>query len=224
MSLRSTPRRLPLLVGIAAALIAKPAAVQAQDPTPAPVVPVVRITSPIKDQTARGTVLIVGAATSPLFSRYEVSYAAEPDAESWIILGGSTRPVANGVLQSWNTRAVPDGKYALRLQVFNSDATVNEVAVRNITLNNQAARAAARDDAPLSTPSSAGSARNNEIETARSTIGQIGALLNRLPAAFARGLRLGAVALGVFIVYALLRQILFVLWPRIVRRPIDYGD
>jgi hypothetical protein len=216
-------RRLPILIGIAAALTAKPAALLAQDPPPATVIQVTRITSPIKDQSTRGTVLIVGAANSPLFSRYEVSYAAEPDAAVWILLGGSTRPVNNGVLQSWNTRPVPDGKYALRLQVFNSDATVNEVTVRNIALTNQAASTAQRGETSGATSRIAG-AGNNEIETARSTIGQIGTLVNRLPASFSRGLRLGAYALAAFTAYALIRQLIIFFWNRFTRKHIDYGN
>jgi hypothetical protein len=216
--------RLLCLAGfLTLSLLIKPVTLFAQDPTPVPIIPVTRITSPIKDQNTRGTVLIVGAATSPLFSRYEVSYAAEPDAAVWIILGGSTRPVANGVLQSWNTRPIADGSYALRLQVFNSDATVNEVTVRNIILNNQASSAAPGNTAPGTTAPAAGG-RASEIDTARSTISQIGVLFNRLPAAFTRGLRLGAYALGAFIAYALLRQLLFFAWRRFARRSIDYGN
>jgi hypothetical protein len=196
---------------------------QAQDPTPVPIVPVARITSPIKEQRTRGTVIIQGAAISPVFSRYEIAYASEPNTEVWTIIGGSTQPIAGGVLQSWNTRPLPDGSYALRLQVFNTDGTLSEVLVRNLVLTNQAAGAAVGAAVPTLQPETGIARRENEIDQARNTLDQLSKAVNRIPAAFTRGVRLALIALGALILYGLGKQLLFAVLHRYARRPIDYG-
>jgi hypothetical protein len=194
----------------------------AQDPTPIPVVPIARITSPIKSQQTRGTVVIQGAATSPNFQRFEIAYALEPAGEPWTIIGGSTTPIPGGTLQSWNTRPLPDGDYILRLQVFNTDSTVFETRVTGVKLTNQAlanGQAAIAPGAVITRPS----AVNTEIDTARRTLDQLNSAITRAPAAFTRGVRLALYALAGVVAYGLLRQLAFWLWKRYVRRTIDYG-
>lgn len=197
---------------------------RAQDPTPVPIVPVARLISPIKDQEARGTVVIQGSAVSPLFSRYEIAFAQEPDALNWTILGGNTQPVGNGVLLAWNTRPLADGAYALRLQVFNSDGTVSESIVRNVKLINQAAAASANTQTTSETTATTGATRLNEFDTARDALSAVTDAINRVPAAFTRGVRLALLALGAVVAYGVLKQI--VLWAarRALRKPIDYGQ
>ncbi len=189
-----------------------------------PIVPVARITSPIKAQNTRGTVIIQGSALSPSFARYEIAYALEPNVEVWTIIGGSTTPIAGGVLQSWNTRPLTDGAYALRLQVFSTDNTVNEVQVRNIGLTNQAVSAAVPADNPEITGVAAGAnRRESEIDQARNTIDQLGKAIDRIPSAFTRGVRLALIALGAVVAYGIAKQILFALLKKYARRPVDFG-
>jgi hypothetical protein len=215
-------RLLGVLCALALSLAIGP--VRAQDPTPVPIVPVARLISPIKDQEARGTVVIQGSAVSPLFARYEIAFAPEPDAQNWTILGGNTQPVGNGVLLAWNTRPLADGAYALRLQVFNSDGTVSESIVRNVRLINQSAAASTSSQAAGETTAAAGTGRLSELDTARDALSAVTEAINRIPAAFVRGVRLALLALGAVVAYGVLKQI--VLWAarRALRKPIDYGQ
>lgn len=195
----------------------------AQEPTPPPVIPVARITSPIKEQEARNTLVIVGSAVAPGFTRYEIAYALEPEATNWIIIGGNNQPVPNGVLQAWNTRPLADGQYALRLQVFSSDGAVNESIVRNIKMVN-AAQAAATPAPGASTETAGGGQRASELESARNTLDQLVATAERLPGAFVRGLRWAAFGLAGLIGYALLKKLASLAAARLFRKPVDYGS
>ncbi len=184
-----------------------------------------RIVTPVRDQTLRGNVTIQGSATSPIFSRYELAYAQEPDLVNWIVIGGAVQPVQSGMLGVWNTRPLPDGKYALRLQVFGSDGSLNETIVRNLTLANAAAAptpaiSAVITDATQATP---GAGVVAEVQTARNLLQVAVATIAQLPDAFLRGARLailGFVALGAYV--ALKKLVLFAV-RRMTRRPVDYG-
>jgi hypothetical protein len=199
--------------------------VRAQDPTPVPIVPIARITSPIKDQEARGTVIIQGAAVSPVFRRYEIGYAREPESEAWTIIGGSVQPVPGGVLQSWNTRPLPDGVYTLRLQIFTTDSTIVETRVSGLRLVNQASAAASASPAAQQTAPQGASTGGltSEVDTARNTLETVTRTINRLPAAFVRGIRIGLLAIGALVAYGALKQLGLWLYKRYVRRRIDYG-
>ncbi len=211
--------RLCLLTG----LLLPGARADAQDATPPPaVIPIARVTSPIKGQDARGTVVIEGAAVAPGFTRYEIAFASEPDVASWTIIGGNNRQVPIGSLLAWNTRPISDGGYALRLQVFTNEGVVNEVIVRDIKLVNQAAGAARGADTTAA-DSPAGAARNVEVDGTRNLLRQITAAAERVPLAFSRGVRLVAYALGGLIAYTLLKMLAAWLWARYGRGKIDYG-
>jgi hypothetical protein len=198
---------------------------RAQDPTPVPIVPIGRITSPIKDQEARGTVIIQGAAVSPVFQRYEIAYAREPESEAWTIIGGSVQPVPGGVLQSWNTRPLPDGVYTLRLQIFTTDSTIIETRVSGLRLVNQASAAASTSPAAQQTAPQGASTGGltSEVDTARNTLETVTRTISRLPAAFVRGIRIGLLAIGALVAYGVLKQLGLWLYKRYVRRRIDYG-
>jgi hypothetical protein len=211
-------------------------AVRAQEPTP--VVPVTRITSPIPRQDARGSVAIQGAAQSPAFARYEIAFAsdsADPtDPQSavalgtavWTVIGGSNQPVPGGTLLTWNTRPLTDGTYALRLQVFNTDGTLSgQTLVRSVKLINQAvAQAAANSAAQAQTaPGAVEAEPESTFDTARSVLDQLTVAVGRIPTAFERGARIALIGLGAVIAYATLKKLLFWLWARFFRKPVDYG-
>ena len=98
------------------------------DPTPAtctfevaatPPVPV--ITAPVFRQPARDTLVVTGTAEALRFRSFRVDVrpagATSWDAPVATLLAQSTIPVADGVLASLGTRALPDGDYELRLVV-----------------------------------------------------------------------------------------------------------
>lgn len=184
--------------------------------------PVARITSPVRDQTLRGSVQIQGTATSPNFSRYEVSFAAEPGLQTWTVIGGGTQPVAAGFLASWNTRPLPDGAYALRVQVFGADGRVTDMPtpVRNLAALNGGASASAGvtgtgvltssqgADAPLP----AGGADDEGFDLAA------------IPRAVGRGAQIALYGFAALAAYLVLKRMLGLIIRRILPRRVDYGD
>jgi hypothetical protein len=188
--------------------------------------PLVRITLPVRGQTVRGSVTVQGSATSPAFSQYQVAYAAEPDIANWTIINAALQPVSSGALAVWNTRPLPDGKYALRLQVFNTDGSVSEIIVQEVTLANTA----------TATPNVAPGAGVTDTTALTQTAGisatiggtpgsETGAGINLsdIPRAFVKG---ATYALYVFValgVYVLLKKALSMLLRRMFHKPVDYG-
>jgi membrane peptidoglycan carboxypeptidase len=96
-------------------------------------VPIARIITPTDNQTASGLVQINGSATATTFNRYqlEVASAASPNAFT-IISGPSTTPQTSGLLGQWNTSALPNGTYILRLAMF---ATNGGYLYRTVQVN-----------------------------------------------------------------------------------------
>jgi len=186
-----------------------------------PAAPIARIVTPVREQTLRGSVTIQGSASAPAFARYELAYAAEPDLASWVVIGGGVQPVEAGFLGVWNTRALPDGQYALRLQVFGLDGSISEALVRNLTLIN--AQAANAPPPAATTPPSTSSV-TAEIQTARDLLNVIIATVERIPSAFLNGARLAMMALLAFGGYLLLKRVAQFVARRYTQRPIDYGQ
>jgi energy-converting hydrogenase Eha subunit E len=217
-ALRATTAAIMALATVALALTSVTIVrAQATDPR-------AQITLPATDQTVRGTVTVQGTATSPFFSRYELAYAAEPDATNWISLGGNVQLVDNGTLGVWNTRPLADGQYALRLQVFNSDGSVTEAIARNITLANAAAVAPGPATIITGTIDTVqGPAVVEEVESARNTLQVVAATLSELPDAFLRGARLALLAFVALGAYVLVKKLVLFGLRRAARRPVDYG-
>ncbi|MBM4457037.1 MAG: hypothetical protein FJ011_04600 [Chloroflexi bacterium] len=97
------------------------------------------IAQPEQDAAVRGVVQIVGSATHPQFQRYEIYYARWPVAsdQSWIFVGDAhfqQQPL--GLLGTWDTRAVPDGAYGLRVRVVKQDGNYIDSDPRRITVAN----------------------------------------------------------------------------------------
>ena len=185
--------------------------------------PRAQISVPGNEQTVRGTVNIQGTAAMDNFSRYELSFAAEPDAANWTPLGGAVQPVTAGSLGVWNTRPLADGKYALRLQVFDTANTMTAQAiVRNITLSNAAAVVAPEAGAAVTT-TAGGPPVVNEVQSARNTLDEIGSTAGEIPSAFERGARYALIAFAALGAYVLLKKMLAFVIHRLTKRPVDYG-
>jgi hypothetical protein len=185
--------------------------------------PRAQISVPGNEQTVRGTVNIQGTAAMDNFSRYELSYAAEPDATNWVSLGGAVQPVTAGALGVWNTRPLADGQYALRLQVFDTANTLTaEAIVRNITLANAIAAPVPEAGAAVTT-TVGGPEVVSEVQSARNTIEVIGSTIGEIPDAFERGARYTLIAFAALGAYVLLKKVLAFIIHRATKRPIDYG-
>jgi hypothetical protein len=184
-----------------------------------------RIVLPSADQPVRGTVAVVGTATSPAFLRYEIAYAQEPEAATWVSLGGSIQPVDNGQLGIWDTRPLADGAYALRIQVFGSDGSLTEALVRNIAVSNPTigATTGATSNATSGADTSAGTGVVAEVQSARDTLSVVAATLSQIPDALLRGARLALFAFAALGAYVLLKRLVLYIAHRVTRRPTDYG-
>ncbi|HLH22637.1 MAG TPA: PBP1A family penicillin-binding protein [Chloroflexota bacterium] len=81
----------------------------------------VELTYPTSDQTVDGVVPILGSASAPYFDRYAVQYGEGDAPSAWQFIGPSrTQPVRAGVLDTWDTSALPDGRYTLVLSLVDS--------------------------------------------------------------------------------------------------------
>jgi hypothetical protein len=97
----------------------------------------VQITSPEINQTVRGVVPIIGSASVPAFQYYKVEYGNGPNPDNWALIDSMMNtPVINGQLVAWNTHAVPDGLYSLRLRAVKQDGNYEEFSVRGIVVAN----------------------------------------------------------------------------------------
>ncbi len=76
----------------------------------------VEITSPRPDAELRGIVTIEGSASIDGFQFYKVEYSTADQPDFWRAVSQTySQPVINGVLDRWNTPALPDGEYNLKL-------------------------------------------------------------------------------------------------------------
>ena len=103
----------------------------------------IAITSPAAGDVLRGEVTITGTTDSVNFlsAQLDFSYASNP-AGNWFTLQTFSQPVINSSLAVWDTTAISDGEYILRLRVTLTDGSFQEVTVPVKVQN----------DVPFSTP------------------------------------------------------------------------
>jgi 1A family penicillin-binding protein len=118
--------------------VAPPINLQYPSPQPTPILDddfpgvVAVITAPRPGGGLGGAVTITGsaAANDGVFDYYKLDYGAGPVPSEWIALGGQlTTPVRTGILGVWNTSAVPEGPYILRLTVAGRAGQIREYRV-----------------------------------------------------------------------------------------------
>jgi hypothetical protein len=88
----------------------------------------------------RGTVQIVGSATSPQFQRYELYYAPSPvpGDNAWIFIGDAHfQQQPAGLLGTWATGGLPDGAYALKVRVVRQDGNYTDSDPRRVIVANR---------------------------------------------------------------------------------------
>ena len=82
------------------------------------------ITYPMMDVNVAnfwGTVWIMGTANIPNFQFYKLEVGWGDDPKEWFSIDDvHRRPVVNDVLTVWNTGALPEGVYQLRLVVVDN--------------------------------------------------------------------------------------------------------
>ena len=90
----------------------------------------VAISFPAPNDALRGQVNIIGSTDLPNFvsAQLDFSYASSA-AETWFPLQTLSQPVFDSPLYTWDTTAITDGSYILRLRVFAGESSVQEVTV-----------------------------------------------------------------------------------------------
>jgi len=85
----------------------------------------------------QGQVTISGASAVPGFFYYEVAFAYTGDPTgTWFLIEESFNPVQDGPLAAWDTFAITDGVYDLRLLITLVDGSQLETIVRGIRVRN----------------------------------------------------------------------------------------
>lgn len=114
------------------------------------------VSSPRANAVVRGVVSIEGTANHPEFQKYEVRLAPglNPNIsdDQWIRLNISEAAVVNGQLAVWDSTAVSDGAYILRLRVVRRDSNYQDVDIAPINVANSAPPTVAPTETPVETP------------------------------------------------------------------------
>jgi hypothetical protein len=99
--------------------------------------PDLSITSPVPGQVLQGSVTIVGYSALPgfVFAQLAFAYAENPTG-TWFQIADSGEPVAGGALAQWDTSAITDGDYTLRLTVRFEDGSQREIVVAGLRVRN----------------------------------------------------------------------------------------
>ncbi len=98
------------------------------------------ISSPQAGDTIRGQVEIAGNMTMLNFSTAELAFKyASDSADNWFTIQTFPQPVAGPALAVWDTTALTDGDYNLRLRISLIDGTFQDVIVSDLKIRNDTA-------------------------------------------------------------------------------------
>lgn len=147
-----------IFLALSALIAGAPGAAQGEDPTPAPGSAV--ITHPVPGQAIQGSVPVHGDTAVAGFHSYELEFAYPDDPTgTWFLIDEGERPIAAGEIAEWDTTAITDGDYTLRLVVRLQDGTqiidsVPGLRVRNYTAIETDTPAPLDTPPPIATPES----------------------------------------------------------------------
>lgn len=100
----------------------------------------VAIFAPQPGETLRGLIQIQGRMDSPEFESAELAFtfasSASDPAAGWFVIQTFSQPTANPAIAEWDTTAVTDGDYALRLRVFLKDGSYQDALVNDLKIRN----------------------------------------------------------------------------------------
>lgn len=99
--------------------------------------PELTIRAPISGQALQGSVAIEGkiAASGFVSSELAFAYAGDPTG-TWFLIAEAAEPVQDGVIAQWDTSAITDGDYNLRLRVLLEDGSHAETVVPGLRVRN----------------------------------------------------------------------------------------
>jgi hypothetical protein len=95
------------------------------------------IDSPHPGQVLQGIVGVNGSSDVSGFKSAEVSFSYMDDPTgTWFMIATETQPISNDRLATWDTTAITDGNYVLRLRVNLVDGTTRDVHVQDLRVRN----------------------------------------------------------------------------------------
>jgi len=101
------------------------------------------INSPQPGEVVQGVVEIQGTMDLPNFGSAELAFtfdaSASDPAANWFIVQTFPQPILNSSLAAWDTTALTDGDYALRLRVTLQDGSIQETLVAGLKVRNDIA-------------------------------------------------------------------------------------
>jgi hypothetical protein len=105
--------------------------------TPTPDPQSIYISNPSEGSLVQGRVIVTGKTDVKGYSLHEVEFIySDNPAGTWFLLARSNQPVREGELATWDTSAVTDGDYSMRLRVYFTDGSWREVIVQGIQVRN----------------------------------------------------------------------------------------
>jgi hypothetical protein len=78
-----------------------------------------RILSPANESTASPIMTVAGVAQGPGFGSYILDYGLGDDPTNWLTLATGSNAVNHSTLGTFQTSALPDGRYTIRLRALN---------------------------------------------------------------------------------------------------------
>jgi hypothetical protein len=125
------------------------------------------ILSPQAGAALKGVVTITGTSALDGFVRAEVAFAYSRDVTgAWFPLAESDQPVSGGALATWDTSAITDGDYDLRLRVTLADGSPQSVIVEGLRVRNTTP---VETDTPVPLPTGAPTLTQTPTPTPRVT-------------------------------------------------------
>lgn len=95
------------------------------------------IAAPRPGEALQGKVVIAGTSDAVGFTSFELAFAYPADPTgTWFLVAQSGEAVRDGTLAEWDTTALTDGNYTLRLRVFLDDGTSLDVLVPDLRVRN----------------------------------------------------------------------------------------
>ena len=99
--------------------------------------PLARFTAPYQAAVVSGSVQVMGTANLENLDYYKVEFAAADNPGQWgLITDLHHNPVANGLLDVWDTTVFPNGSYRLRLIVVDNTGNYPEPCEVSVVVSN----------------------------------------------------------------------------------------
>lgn len=181
------------------------------------------ITRPVSGESVRGVVTLEGTANHPTFDHFDLAFGYDPDpTDTWFPIVDSDRSkVVEGRLAVWDTSAVADGVYRLRLRVWPAEGQALVAVVGGVRVRNRSAM-----ETPTPGPTAQAAPSTPMIETPAPSPVPTEAIVaapepgGRVRSALVAGGVLGIAALGGTAAYAGWRAVRRAAWgsPRAIHR------